>query len=213
MDWADDVAYSVHDLEDGIAGGLVPLAALGSPEERAALVADTARLYADPGTETDELADALEGLRALACWPAAYDGSARDAAALKATTSTLIGRFCGAALRATRERHGSRPLRRYDADLVVPHRTRLECALLKGVTARWVMTRPGADAAQRRERDALGALVAALVADPERLDPAAAAAHAAATDDAGRLRAVVDAVASLTDAGAWRAHDRLAATG
>jgi dGTPase len=208
MDWADDVAYSVHDLEDGIAAGMVDLARLDDPDERDALVALTASVYSDAGEA--ELAEVLDGLLALTCWPASYDGTSRDAAALKATTSTLIGRFCRAALTATREVAGEGPLSRYDADLVVPPRTRAECGLLKGVTARYVMSRAGAAAAQTRERETLGELVAALVAQPETLDPASLEAWKRAVDDAGRLRAVIDAVASLTDAGAVRRHGRLA---
>src|SRR5258708_1704876 len=44
---------------------------------------------------------------------------------------------------------------RYAADLVVPRRQRLECALLKAITARYVMTRAGVVAAQARERELL----------------------------------------------------------
>ncbi len=63
-------------------------------------------------------------------------------AALKNLTSQLIGRFCTAAEAATRDAlQRARPLRRYGADLVVPDETRLECAVLKAVTAVYVMGR------------------------------------------------------------------------
>src|SRR5581483_4625939 len=37
MDWADDVAYSVHDLEDGFHAGIITFKTLKSPNERAEL--------------------------------------------------------------------------------------------------------------------------------------------------------------------------------
>jgi dGTPase len=211
MDWSDDVAYSVHDLEDGIGAGLVRLPDLADPEERSALAAQAADLYLDG--EDAGLPDLLDELLSLPLWPRDHDGSGTAQARLKALTSGLIGRFCRAALQATRERHGTAPLGRFDADLVVPARARAECALLKAVAARYVMTRPGVMAAQARERAVLAELVTLLCSRaPERLEPARAADWRAAADDAARLRVVVDQVASLTDAAATGLHGRLTGT-
>ena len=205
MDWADDVAYSVHDLEDGIVTGLVELERLRAPEEQAALAELAALHYSElsAGDLQQVLAEMLERPE----WPASYDGLPRSAAALKELTSTLIGRFCREAEEATRAAHGDGPLTRYAADLVVPARDRAECALLKAVTARYVMQRPGVQAAQERERTVVLELVELLAdAAPAALEPAHAAAWAAAPDDRARLRAVVDQVASLTDVAAAALH-------
>ena len=177
MDWADDVAYSVHDLEDGLHAGLITLTALDDPAERNAVAKLTAAEYCAPGSVTEaELAEVFAGLLALPCWPAGFDAGLYGLAALKNLTSELIGRLCGAAQAATLAASGGQPVTRYAADLVVPRRQRLECALLKGVTAHYVMSRAGAAEAQARERELITELAAAVrIGAPGTLDPGAAA--------------------------------------
>ena len=154
----------------------------------------------------DDLVD-LPVLRDLA----GYDGSRGAQVALKRATSELTGRFVSAAVLATRERAGDGPLRRYAADLVVPHRVAAECALLKAVAARYVMNRRDVTTVQSRQRELLTELID-LLADraPAALDPALRPDWLAAADDAARLRVVVDQVAGLTDLSAPAWHARLA---
>jgi len=223
MDWADDVAYSVHDLEDGFHAGLITFKNLKSQAERAAVSATTATTYCDDDVPVDELTEILDALLALDVWPAYYDGGPGTVAALKNLTSELIGRFCLAAQQATLAAAGkpaARPpltrslLTRYGANLIVPRQQRLECALLKGITAHYVMTRPGALAAQARERELLTELAYAIERGvPGTLDPLLRPAWDAAGTDAARRRVVVDQVASLTDTSAIAWHHRLCAPG
>jgi dGTPase len=208
MDWSDDVAYSVHDLEDGVVGGLIDLARLHHPDERLAVAELAAEHYSHASRE--DLVGIYTSLLEEPWWPQAYTGTARDQALLKTATSTLIGRFCRAAEQATRDRFGEEPLQRYAADLVVPNLERAECALLKAVTARYVMGRPEAEAIQLHEREVVEELVARL-ADraPAELEPFYRDQWHDATGDAAKLRVVVDQVAALTDAAALAVHARL----
>ena len=206
MDWADDVAYSVHDVEDAVHARHVAIEAL----DRAAVCALAADVYSpesvdDLGTVFDELL-ALPALRDLA----GYDGTRRAQVALKRATSELTGRFAAGAVGATRAGAGDGRLRRYAADLVVPRRVAAECALLKAVAARYVMGRRDIAALQNRQRELLTDLVG-LLADraPAALDPALRPDWLAAPDDAARLRVVVDQVAGLTDLSAPARHARL----
>jgi dGTPase len=213
MDWADDVAYSVHDVEDGVHGGYLSLEPLiHSADERAALCADVAAVYSDESL--DVLAAALTELlnddvvRAVA----GYDGSYSAQIALKRMTSVLTGRFVASAVGATHSRYGSEPMRRYDADLIVPRTVRNQCALLKGMALRYVM-RARAETWYDRQRQILTELVEALCRRaPEHLDTLFAPMWKAAGDDAARLRVVIDQVASLTDPAALAWHRTLLAT-
>jgi dGTPase len=198
MDWSDDVAYSVHDLEDGIHAGHVRLETLDGAAEAAELVEQARAAYLDVPTE--ELAAALKRLQAQDCWIRGYDGSMRAMAALKLMTSELIGRLCGAATSATWEHAGGAPLRRYGCEFVVPADARAECAVLKAVALRYVMRREATVRAQARQREQLAELLHAVAESaPRSLEPWLRTAYEAAPDDAARLRVVVDQIASLTD--------------
>lgn len=214
MDWADDVAYSVHDLEDALTSGHVTPEALRDPEERLA-VCDLAREWYAPDADRNELAEIFGRLVAGPLWPGRFDGGLVDLAALKRLTSSLIGRFCRSAQEATREAYGRHTVPeggggRYGADLVVPRTTRLECALLKGVTVHYVMSRADHHATQARQRELIAELGELIMRGaPETLEPALRPEFQRAEDDAARLRVVVDQIASLTDASATAWHRRL----
>ena len=208
MDWADDVAYSVHDLEDGIHAGHVEVAPLQSATERDAVCSTTAGVYTE--LSAGELDEVFGELLAMPWWPRAYDGSPPAQAALKRMTSELTARFSQAAFAETRRSAGDGPLTRYAADLRVPERIRAECAVLKGVAAHYVMRRRDALAEQARQRDLVHELVEAVTdRAPDVLDPLLRPAYVAASDDGARLRVVVDQVASLTDISARAWHARL----
>ncbi len=210
MDLADDVAYSVHDVEDGILAGRLSLDALAGLAERATVAALAARHFST--LPADVLEDAALGLLALPAVAAVlrYDGSLRAQAALKAMTSELVGRFATAVVGATREAHGAGPLRRYTADLVVPRQVAAEVALLKAMALRFVMSDPRRLEVQACQRELLTELCAALgQRAPGALDPVLRPAWEAAPGDGARWRVVIDQVASLTDAQAARWHAAL----
>jgi dGTPase len=208
MDWSDDVAYSVHDVEDAVASGRLDPRRLRDATDVGHVLAVAGGTYAaDLGP--DDLGAALERVLATGAVPSAYDGSRGDLAALKDMTSRLIGRFVLAVEVATRERHGPGDKARYAAELVVPDATRAECAVLKAVAAHFVMHAEDRVEVMTGQRAVVHDLVAAYLEAPAgRLDPGLLADWKAAGSDAAALRVVVDQVASLTDVRALALHRR-----
>ncbi len=213
MDWADDVAYSVHDVDDALTLGWLDPSALTSREERERVVARCLAWYL-PDADPAAVDDALQRLQALPYWVGGYDGTPGSLAAVKLMTSELIGRFSTAAEQATRERYGPGPLHRYDADLVVPAAIRQEVGAMKAVAATYVMLRPGAEEQYQRQREVLAEVFAALLDRGEsELQPWLRPDWSAAGDEAARIRVVLDQIASLTDASLLAWHRRLRGEG
>ncbi|WP_258723658.1 deoxyguanosinetriphosphate triphosphohydrolase [Cellulomonas sp. NS3] len=209
MDLADDISYSVHDVEDAVVGGRLDLAVLTDDDERARVLQAVDAWYGD-AIGPDELAAAMDRLNEADLWAHGFDGSRGALAHLKDATSQLIGRFAGAAHAATRARYGPGPLTRYAADLVVPVETQAEILVLKGLAVAYVMAPRELEPLYHRQREILVDLVRVLSdRAPLALEPPFAADWAAAADDAARLRVVIDQVASLTDVSAAEVHARL----
>ncbi|MDX3752328.1 deoxyguanosinetriphosphate triphosphohydrolase [Streptomyces sp. AK08-02] len=214
MDWADDVAYSVHDVEDGLHAGHIDPNCLHAEPERQEIFRVATGRYVAADTDPAELAEALDRLLDQEWWPHGYDGTAVAQARLKDATSQLIGRFCLAAEGATRAAYGGGRLTRYAAELVVPRAARLECAVLKAVADRYVMQRAEQELLRADQRVVVAELAEALTARaPDGLDPQFRALFDEAADDRARKRVIVDQIASLTDASARSLHAHLKGLG
>lgn len=206
MDFGDDVAYSVHDLEDGIVAGHVDPQRIDTQA-----VWEVVRDWYLPGIDDASLDAAFAQIRAMGSWPTSpYDGSRAGLAALKDMTSDLVGIFCGEVHQATRDAHGEDPLVRYRGDLIIPDPTLHKIAVLKGVAVHYVMLAPDRLVLRDRQRVVIEELFDLFSRTGEQhLDPAFGADFAAAPDESTRIRVWVDQIASLTDESCLRMHQQL----
>ncbi|MEY2635340.1 MAG: hypothetical protein RIS75_1280 [Actinomycetota bacterium] len=208
MDWADDVAYSVHDVEDAVVGGHLSLVVLSSKTDRSAIAQLAASAYIS--ADENEIFAAMDRLSALTYWPNDFTGTQQSLAALKNATSQLIGRFCGAAQTETRRQFGQGLLTRYNASLMIPREVEVEVAVLKTLANLFVMQRSGASEIYAEQQATLTSLASVLMErEGQDLETWLKPAWESASSDATKLRVVIDQIASLTDSSAVAWHQRL----
>ncbi|CAB4794314.1 MAG: deoxyguanosinetriphosphate triphosphohydrolase [Actinobacteria bacterium] len=211
MDWSDDVAYSVHDLEDGLVTGQVVIENIERDLPELFKVAQESYLS---DISVAEAESAMNSLKSLSCWPTTFDRSHRHLARLKDLTSQLVGRYALAAERETRAKYGDADLVRYNADLVVPRPHRVEVAILKSMAGFYIIQAEDSQDRYAKQRTTIHRLVEVVrQGAPGTLESFFLQEWERATNESEKLRVVIDQVASLTDMGAYLLHDKLTKVG
>ena len=207
MDWSDDCAYSVHDLEDAIFAGQITVKNFDRDFDT--LYKEMVSGYGSDASKK-EAEEALARLQQLSCWPVNFDRTHRSLARLKDTTSQLIGRFVLAAELETRKVHGDGSLTRYSANLEIPRDQVIEVDFLKAVAGHYLISAAASQERYAKQQVVIHELVEMLFeAAPAELDPIFEDDWKRATNDSEKLRIVIDQIASLTDPGAYALHAHL----
>jgi dGTPase len=159
MEWADDVSYAVHDMEDFFLAGSIPLALLTQSASARARVAEQlterrarrGKLATEPTDDperytADDLAGAFErvftepegpfeGFRSLS---GEFDGSVESRQALRLMRKRLINRL----MHSVTPRDPDAPPRRHDNDLMIPRDARLVDDVLRDLLWVFVIEHP-----------------------------------------------------------------------
>ncbi|MGO3077933.1 deoxyguanosinetriphosphate triphosphohydrolase [Corynebacterium casei] len=196
MDWSDDIAYSVHDVEDGIVSGRISLNVLWDLVELANLADKGAKAF---GGTAEELLDAADSLRQLPIVSNhKFDYTLKSFVELKKMTSELVGRYVGATIAATKE--SGDILGRQHGQLIVPPAAEAEVRLLKTIAVLYVMDTPAHLRRQDRQRERVYRVFDYLTAGaPGTLDAMFRMWWEQANTPAERQRVIIDQIASMTE--------------
>jgi dGTPase len=202
MDWADDVTYAVHDLQDFYQAGLVPLHLLCLGSHDGAQNKELERLREGlekvGRTDIDVRLAALDEVLKFAGIDEPYEGREDQRAALRVLASRLITQY----LEAFRLEDGSVEGR---AEVVIDEDSRAQVDILKDLTWVYVVMRPSLAVMQAGRREVIRRLgdwylKAAHDRGEWRLFPALYQARLADSDtDGARSRLVNDLISGLTE--------------
>lgn len=153
MDWADDITYSVHDLEDFYRAGLIPLHLLViDPDERLRFYQNAAERLSQVEDMSEErftqLAEAFEKLISSVPLDAPYRGGKAERSALRTFTAGLIGRY----VKNTRLQE---PSASDSNPLMIPPGYKKEVKILKELTWHYVINNPALATQQFGQRQVI----------------------------------------------------------
>jgi len=202
MDWADDIAYSVHDLEDFHRCRLIPWRTVFSDEGREQLLqgvgdANERLRLSEAHLRLKDLIETLVGK--LLDQP--YEGTREQRRVIRFITSQLIGRY----VTSIKVRV---PAAMNDRCVEIDEEITAEVTLLKLITRKYILNRPALVAQQRGQSRILGELFKDLFEKgsekylPEKFRDLFA-------NGASRARCVADCISSLTEKETVALHGRL----
>jgi dGTPase len=214
MDWADDIAYSVHDVEDFFRAGLIPMGTWRDPKDLREVFERLdgewdVGLYGSKPTPYELNVASTEAIFIFALRPP-FMGTRRERARLRSYTSRRIGTL----VRATQLGRGG-----LDLDRSV----RVQVELLKQLTYHYVVNNAALATQQHGQRKVIGELYQtyktvlrsddpdAIAVFPPRIKDEVKPVAGASGDETRAVRVVADVIAGMTEAQAIRVHQRLKA--
>jgi dGTPase len=203
MDWADDVTYAVHDMEDFFRAGLVPLDRLCTSEtERESFRRAGTRSPRLHKFTPEQLDDAVEGLFTLLDFTEPYHGDALQRQRLRERSSFLIRTYM----------HAFQMNSKDEVEIDSDHLAQV--AVLKELTWYYVIKRQELATVQQGQKRIIEALTdacweATKNSTVELFPMLEQGALRMARDPRDRARVVVDFVARLTEERALELHRRL----
>jgi dGTPase len=207
MDWADDVTYAVHDMDDFYRAGLVPLDRLITDSfERDAFKEDLRQRHLSDAARLPDAADRLfDGL--ISSIRTRFAGRAEERVNLRALGSTLITRYVQAvSLRDADDEEA--------AILDISDEIKDEVTVLKALTWFYIIDRPSLAVIQRGHEHIVELLYNMYhdAMNTGRLDvfpPSVAEQIGQAAGSTPRERLIIDLIASMTEISAteiYRQH-------
>ncbi|MBV8087033.1 MAG: dNTP triphosphohydrolase [Chloroflexi bacterium] len=197
MDWSDDVAYSVHDVEDGMWAGLISAPRLQRKQTREAVLAGV------PSASGGDFAAVCEELQSVL----AVDGDRAAKAARKTWSSWAIYEMVHAARAAHVAENGRGP--RYARRLSVTPAVRLKSRLLKAIAEELVFRHMSVARVRERAGTVVRSLFTAVI--DGALDDLLPADVRAQLHHPGQdhMRIACDYIAGMTDDYAMRMYRKI----
>jgi dGTPase len=212
MDWADDITYAVHDLDDFARAGLIPLDQLASDQRELDRFARRLKTEGDLGEDdpsADDLVAALQNALAHVDLAGTYEGRVTQRVALRSLGSMLITRYI--------EALSVEPVDSDTAAGVIDGDAQLEVDALKSLTRLYVVRRPSLAVMQHGRARLVGQLwdwyfEATEPKGDVRILPRLPYSTGNDDSDVARVRLVTDLVAGMTEPTALELFQRMSGT-